>query len=88
VLIGFGLCYLAWAERSVGLATIAAVYLALSLAASLYDIENLYYYVFGSGISPAASALPNVLLPALVLLLSGAGAWVVQRRQRAPVPEN
>jgi len=88
VLIGLGLCYLAWAERSVGLATIAAVYLTLSLAASLYDIENLYYYVFGSGISPAASALPNVLLPALVLLLSGAGAWVVQRRQRAPVPEN
>jgi hypothetical protein len=86
VLIGLGLCYLAWAERSVGLAIIAALYLALSLAASLYDIENLYYYVFGSGISPDASALPNVLLPALVLLLSGAGAWVVQRRQHAPAP--
>jgi len=87
VLIGLGLCYLAWAERSVGLAIIAAGYLALSLVASLYDVENLYYYAFGSGISPAASALPNVLLPALVLLLSGAGAWMVQRRQRAPAPE-
>ena len=88
VLIGLGLCSLAWAERSVGLAIIAAVYLALSLVASLYDLENLYYYAFGSGISPDESALPNVLLPALVLLLSGAGAWVVQRRQRPLVPEN
>jgi len=87
VLIGLGLCYLAWAERSVGLSIIAAVYLALSLVASLYDLENLYYYAFGSGISPDASALPNVLLPALVLLLSGAGAWAVQRRQHAPAPE-
>jgi hypothetical protein len=87
VLIGLGLCYLAWAERSVGLSVIAAVYLALSLVASLYDMENLYYYAFGSGINPDASALPNVLLPALVLLLSGAGAWAVQRRQHAPTPE-
>ena len=86
VLIGLGLCYLAWAERSVGLAVITAVYCALSLVASLYNVENLYYYLFGSGISPAASALPNVLLPALVLLLAGTGAWVVQRRQRAPAP--
>jgi hypothetical protein len=87
VLIGLGLCYLAWAERSVGLSIIAAVYLALALVASLYDMENLYYYAFGSGISPDASALPNVLLPALVLLLSGAGTWAVQRRQHAPAPE-
>jgi hypothetical protein len=88
VLIGFGLCFLAWAERSIGLAIIAAVYLALSLVASLYDIENLFYYAFGSGISAAASGLPNVLLPALVLLLSGAGAWLVQRRQHAPPAED
>ena len=84
VLIGLGLCYLVWAERSVGLAIIAALYLAISLVASLYDLENLYYYAFGSGISPDESALPNVLLPTVVLLLSGAGAWLVQRRQRAP----
>jgi len=83
VLIGLGLCFLAWAERSVALAVIAAVYLTLSLVASLYDIENVFYRL-GWNLSPAASALPNVLLPALVLLLSGAGAWVVQRRQRSP----
>ncbi len=81
VLIGIGLCVLAWAERSVALTLIAAGYLALSLVASLYDIQNLVYRL-GWNLSPAAAGLPNVVLPALVLLLSGAGAWVVQRRRR------
>jgi hypothetical protein len=80
VLIGIGLWVLAWAERSVGLIVIAAIYLALSLVASLYDIENVFYRL-GWNLSPQASGLPNVVLPALVLLLSGAGAWVVQRRR-------
>lgn len=84
VLIGLGLCFLAWAERSVGLASIAAAYLALALLASLYDIENVFYDWFGWSVGPTVSSLPNVLLPALVLLLSGAGAWAVQRRQRPP----
>jgi hypothetical protein len=81
VLIGIGLCVLAWAERSIALTVIAAGYLALALVASLYDIENVFYDL-GWNLSPAASRLPNVVLPALVLLLSGAGAWVVQRRRR------
>ena len=88
VLIGLGLCFLAWAERSTALTVIAVVYLALALLASLYDIENVFWNWFHWALSPAASALPNVLLPALVLLLSGAGAWVVQRRQHAPAPED
>jgi hypothetical protein len=81
VLIGVGLCVLAWAERSIALTVIAAGYLALSLVASLYNIENVFYRL-GWNLSPDASGLPNVVLPALVLLLSGAGAWVVQRRRR------
>jgi len=81
VLIGIGLCVLAWAERSIALTVIAAGYLALSLVASLYDLENVFYRL-GWNINPAASGLPKVVLPALVLLLSGAGAWVVQRRRR------
>jgi hypothetical protein len=84
VLIGLGLCFLAWAERSLGLAAIAAVYLALALLASLYDIENIFYNWFGWTLTVTESALPNVLLPAVVLLLSGTGAWVVQRRNRPP----
>jgi hypothetical protein len=83
VLIGLGLCFLAWAERSIALALIAGLYLALSLVASLYDIQNVFYRL-GWNLSPSASSLPNVVLPALVLLLSGAGAWVVQRRHRRP----
>ena len=81
VLIGIGLCVLAWAERSVALTVIAASYLSLSLVASLYDIQNVVYRL-GWNLSPAVTGLPNVVLPALVLLLSGAGAWVVQRRRR------
>jgi len=80
VLIGIGLCVLAWAERSLALTVIAAGYLALSLVASLYDIVNIFYRL-GWNLSPQVSLLPNVALPALVLLLSGAGAWVVQRRR-------
>jgi len=63
------------------LTVIAVGYLALSLVASLYDIENVFYDL-GWNLSPAANGLPNVVLPALVLLLSGAGAWAVQRRRR------
>jgi hypothetical protein len=87
VLIGLGLCVLAWAERSAGLTMIAVVYLALALLASLYDVQNVISNWFGVALDPTASSLPNVLLPALVLLLSGAGAWLVQRRQHAPAPE-
>jgi hypothetical protein len=82
VLIGLGLYVLAWAERSVALTVISTGYLALSLVASLYDIENVLYRLHWQ-ISPAVSNVPNVVLPALVLLLSGASAWVVQRQRRA-----
>jgi hypothetical protein len=83
VLIGLGLCILAWSERSTGLAAIAAGYLAISLVANLYALNNVLYRLRWN-LSPAAAGLPDVVLPALVLLLSGAGAWVVQRRIRPP----
>jgi hypothetical protein len=83
VLIGLGLFVLAWSERSSVLAVIAAGYLAISLVANLYILNNLLYRLHWN-LSPWAAALPNVVLPALVLLLSGAGAWVVQRRYRPP----
>ena len=78
-----GLWALAWAERSGALAVIAAVYTATALLASLYNVENL---LFRLGWNPAPGdwdlTLPNVLLPALVLLAAGAGAFAVQRRHR------
>jgi hypothetical protein len=86
VLIGLGLCVLAWGERSTGLAAIATGYLALAIVVNLYKLSNVLDRLHWS-VSPAASSLPNVVLPALVLLLSGAGAWVVQRRYR-PLTES
>jgi hypothetical protein len=85
MIIAVSLCVLAWAERSIALTIIAATYLALSLVASLYDIENVLYRL-GWNLSPAVSGLPNVVLPALVLLLSGASAWAVQRRHEVRPP--
>jgi hypothetical protein len=84
VIIAVGLWALAWAERSRALAGIAAIYTGTALLASLYDIENL---LFRLGWNPAPgesdlTSLPNVLLPALVLLVTGAGAFAVQRRHR------
>ncbi len=84
VIIAVGLWALAWAERSRALAVIAAVYTATALLASLYNVENL---LFRLGWNPAPgdwdlTSLPNVLLPALVLLAAGAGAFAVQRRHR------
>jgi hypothetical protein len=78
VIIAIGLFALAWAERSPALAAITAVYGAAALLSSLYDVENVLYRL-GWTVSQAASSLPNVLLPAAVLLLSGAGAFAAQR---------
>lgn len=85
VIIAAGLWVLAWAERSRALTVIAAVYTATALLASLYNIENV---LFRLGWNPAGNdwsltSLPNVLLPALVLLATGAGAFAAQRPHRA-----
>ena len=55
------------------------------LVVSLYNIENA---LFRLGWNPAPGQsrftdLPDVLLPALVLLVAGAAAGAVQRRNRA-----
>jgi uncharacterized membrane protein len=86
LIIAVGLWVLARAERSPGLAVIALAYTAAALLASLYNVENI---LFRLGWNPATSsfgwdwtALPDILLPALVLLLSGLGAFLVQRLRR------
>ena len=83
VIIAAGLLVLAWAERSLALAVIAAVYTAAAVLASLYDIENLLFRLglnWPDSYSILAS-LPNVLLPGIVLLVAGTGAFAVQRQQ-------
>jgi hypothetical protein len=85
VIIAVGLWALAWAERSRALAVIATAYTAAALLASLYDVENVLFR-FGWNPGPGQldlTSLPNVLLPALVLLAAGAGAFAVQRRHRS-----
>jgi len=85
LIISAGLLVLAWAERSRALAIIAVVYTGVALVASLYDIENI---AFRLGWNPGPgdwdlTSLPNVLVPALVLLIAGGGAFLVQRRHRS-----
>jgi len=86
VIIAVGLWVLAWAERSRALTAIAAVYTATALLSALYNVENV---MFRFGWNPAGwqwrlTTLPNVLLPALVLLLAGAAAFAAQRRWARP----
>jgi hypothetical protein len=79
-----GLWMLAWAERSRALGVIALVYTGAALLASLYNVENLLYplgWNSGDGIASARLAmLPNVLLPAFVLLVAGTGAFFLRPR--------
>jgi len=79
-----GLWVLAWAERSRALALITLAYTGAALLASLYNVENLLYPLgwnpgYGSA-SARLAVLPNVLLPALVLLVAGAGAFLLRPR--------
>ena len=72
VLIAAGLLVLAWAERSRALAAITVIYAASALLSSLYDVSNLTQRL---GWTPSFSdqALPNIALPALILLAAGGG---------------
>jgi hypothetical protein len=88
VILAVGLWVLARAERSRALAVIAAVYTGTAVLVSLYDVENVLFRL-GWNPSPGEwrlTSLPNVLLPALVLLAAGAGAFAVQWRRRPPAP--
>jgi hypothetical protein len=89
LIIAIGLWVLARAERSRVLAVIALVYTGAALLASLYNVENI---VFRLGWNPGRSAfawqltvLPNVLLPAAILLVAGGGAFLAQRTRRSAV---
>ena len=87
LIIAIGLWVLARAERSRVLAIIALVYTGAAVLSSLYNVENM---VFRLGWNPGRSAfawqltaLPNVLLPAAILLAAGCGAFLAQRTRRS-----
>ncbi len=84
IVIGIGLFALAWTERSWVLSVTAALFTAAVLVASLYDVENVLFRL-GWNPGPAQlglTALPNVLLPALILLVAGLAAFPAQRPRR------
>jgi hypothetical protein len=78
LIIAAGLCVLAWAERSRALVVIALIYTGTVLLVTLYDMANIL-----PNLTAASEALPTVLLPALVLVAAGSGAFAVQRRRSA-----
>jgi hypothetical protein len=83
LIIAIGLWVLARAERSRGLAVIALVYTGAALLASLYNVENILFdfgWNPGSQFAWQLTALPNVLLPAVILLAAGLVAFLTQRR--------
>jgi hypothetical protein len=88
LIIAVGLCFLAWAERSVGLVVTAVVYTGAALLANLYDIENVLFRLGWNVSNGTASltVLPNVLLPGMVLLVAGAAAFFAQRPRRQVRP--
>jgi hypothetical protein len=84
LIIAAALWVLARAERSPALAVIAVVFTGTALLSSLYDTENVLFRLgwHPTGAQWRLETLPNILLPALVLIVSGVGAYLTQRRQR------
>jgi hypothetical protein len=80
LVIALGLVVWAVAERSLGLVTVALLFLAAALTASLYDVVNLVGPLAEP--APELALLPNLVLCAAVLLASSAAYAVLERRAR------
>jgi len=80
VIVAAGLLVLAWIERSLLLTVVGVVYAGAAVVASLYDVSNMIARM-GWMLPPADEALPNVLLPAVVLVVGAAVALAVSRHQ-------
>jgi hypothetical protein len=88
VIIAALLWVLARAERSPLLAVIAAVYLAAVLAVSPFDNSGLAGGTTGAADLSLTALRLLGLLPALILLAAGCGAWLAQQlrlREHRPV---
>ena len=81
VVIGIGVLALAWSERSAGLLAFGLCFLAVTAVANLYDLENLVHRM-GWDLSYRYDFLPDLLLPAAVLLLGGVGFLLRARLRR------
>jgi hypothetical protein len=83
LIIAVPLCVLAWAERSLALTVIAVIYLAVTVVACSYDVENIpARFGWYSG-SYWFRVIPNLSLPVGCLLLAGAAAFALRPRPRS-----
>ena len=91
LIIGLGISVLAVLERSRPFAVFAAGFFGLSLLSCLYDDVNILQRLGLAGpFQTSASALPNLLLPGVYLLLGGFGfllgrGWTFDVRVRHSV---
>jgi hypothetical protein len=81
VIIAVLLGVLAWAERSRPLAVIGAVFLAAALAVSPFDNSGVAGGTTGAADLSLTALRLLGLVPALVLLAAGLGAWLARRRR-------
>lgn len=84
LVIGVGLLGLAWAERGVGCAVVAVLFTAAALLANLYDMENIFYQVFGFTENMTLIALYGLVVPGSVLLVGGVVALLSGRAGKTP----
>jgi hypothetical protein len=81
LVVAVGLLALAWEERSPGLGIVAAVFTATAVVANTYDLSNLVYQI-GWDVPFRVHQLPNLLVPAAVLLAGGLVAGLRAWRSR------
>lgn len=79
VIIAVLLWVLAWAGRSPALAAAVAVYLAVALVVTQFDDGGLAGGTSGAADLSLTALRLLGLLPALILLVAGSGAWLSQR---------
>lgn len=78
--IAVGMFALAWMERSWGCGVVAVLFAAATLLPNLYDVENIYYDLFGYTPAEVVVPLSDLLLPGLVLVIGGVVGWAETRR--------
>ncbi len=75
-----GLLLLSFLEGSRTRVAFAIGFIGVALLANLYDVENLLPAVLGVSVPEALAEVPNVSLPALVLLVGGLSFGLAERR--------
>jgi hypothetical protein len=84
VILSFGIVTLAVLERSVVYVIYSLGFVAVALLVSLYNVSNLVQWEgLGRFITGSNQAIPNVVLPALYLLIGGFFFWAVQHDSRS-----